>query len=163
MFVLSQPSHLYRDLLFRVDVMIRERCPAKWWTQAYLHPLQVTQVLPQDLMTRSGLCQLVKPFTQVPSSSDSPRPIHLPLIETSLRILPPGTHTSAHCSLYFSECTLCAPPRTHTWSFPPRALFSPDSATPWSVGSPYMGPFPLCFLDGLSSSDKHLMFGLRQD
>lgn len=52
--IFSQPSHLYRDLLFRVDVMIRERCPAKWWTQAYLHPLQVTQVLPQDLMTRSG-------------------------------------------------------------------------------------------------------------
>lgn len=161
MFFLSQPSHLYRYLLFRVDVMIRERCPAKWWTQAYLHPLQVTQVLPQDLMTRSGLCQLVKPFTQVPSSSDSPRPIHLPLIETSLRISCPPAPTPQPTAVCTSVNVPCVHHHGHT--FPPRTLFSPDSATPWSVGSPYMGPFPLCFLDGLSSSDEHLMFGLRQD
>lgn len=127
MFFLSQPSHLYRYLLFRVDVMIRERCPAKWWTQAYLHPLQVTQVLPQDLMTRSGLCQLIKPFTQVPSSSDSPRPIHLPLIETSLRISCPPAPTPQPTAVCTSVNVPCVHHHGHTLDHSLLELSSPQT------------------------------------
>lgn len=106
--VLSQPSHLYRPSS-ELDVMIRgvQRSDG--------HKLIFTPLLhlsaSQDLMTRSGPLPARKALHPSASSSDSPRPIHLPLIETSLL---PGTHTSAHCSLYFGECTLCAPPRTHT-------------------------------------------------
>lgn len=146
---------------------IREKCLTTWWTQAYPHPLQVTWMLPHDLTTRSDLWQLVNPSPKCPPppviASSHPLAPHRNFVKNLLHPVssPPPWHPleSVLWRIYPTYIT-----KEHTLDYPLLgALFSPDRTTPWSMGSPFMGPFPFCLLHGLLSPDKHLISGVRQD